>query len=318
MHPELTLVTGAAGFVGRHLCRHLCRHLAGQEYDVRGSVRAGARERRDGIDYMASGEIDETTDWRPLLEGVEAVVHAAGRVHVSRERAPDPRAAFRRVNAAGTARLARQAAEAGVRRFVYLSSIKAREVEQKGVDAPGLDPYQISKYEGELALARAAEGSAMETVVLRPPLVYGPGAAANFALLARAVGAGWPLPLASIRNRRGFIYVGNLCDGIAACLTHENAAGRVFELSDGAPVSTPAFVRAIATALGRPARLVPCPPGLLRLGAAMIGRPATAERLIGDLVSDDRPIREALGWRAPVALADAMAASVAEIEPNRR
>ncbi|RMD64643.1 MAG: NAD-dependent dehydratase, partial [Alphaproteobacteria bacterium] len=136
-----------------------------------------------------------------------------------------------------------------------------------------------------------------------------PGAAANFALLVRAVRAGWPLPLASIRNRRSFLYVGNLASAVAVCLDHPAAAGGVFEPSDGEPISTPDFVRAIAAAVGRPARLLPCPPALLRLGARVLGRAATAERLVGDLISDDAPMRVRLGWHPPVPLAEALAAS---------
>ncbi|MFQ5773405.1 MAG: NAD-dependent epimerase/dehydratase family protein [Kiloniellaceae bacterium] len=300
-------MTGANGFIGRHLCRH----LSAQGFQVRGTVRAGTDGARQPIEYRSSGNIDEHTDWRPLLVGVDAVVHAAARVHVLRESETDPLATFRKVNVAGTQRLARQAADARVRRFVLLSSIKAREAERAAPGAPGLDPYQISKWEAEVALARAARDSGMETVVLRPPLVYGPGAAANFALLVRAVARGLPLPLARVRNRRSFLYVGNLCSAIEACLTHPAAAGGVFEVSDGPPISTPDFVRRIGAALGRPARLLPCPPGLLRLAGRLLGRSATVERLTGDLVADDRELRERLGWRPPTDMAAALAETVA-------
>ena len=300
MHPGLILVTGANGFIGRHLCRH----LADRGFRVRGSVRSGADGVRDGIDYRSSGDIHGETDWALLLDGVTHVVHAAARVHVLNETDRKSLAAFRRVNADGTECLARQALQAGVRRFVLLSTIKA--------DTAGLDPYDISKREGEAALARLADGSVMETVVLRPPLVYGPGAAANFARVVRAVARGWPLPLASVRNQRSFLYVANLCSAVETCLSHPDAAGRLMMLSDGPPLSTPAFLRFIGEALGRPARLLPCPVWLLRLGGRVLRRLYIVERLTGDLVTDDREIREQLGWRPPMdtraALAETLAA----------
>ena len=313
MQPGLILVTGANGFVGRHLCRY----LADRAYRVRGTVRDERPTPHDGIDYRSSGDIGPDTDWRPALEGVDAVVHAAARVHVAGERNPAPLAVYRRVNVAASERLARQAAEAGVRRLVFLSSIKASEVERTGPDVPGRAPYEITKLEAERMLGAVARETGLELVVLRPPLVYGRGATANFALLARAVAKGLPLPLGSIRNRRSFIYVGNLCSAIAACLEHREAAGGVFEPSDGPPLSTPDFVRAIGRALGRPARLLPCPPGLLRLAGRALGRGPAADSLTGDLVANDGPIRARLGWQAPTSMSDALKATFAAPGPGK-
>lgn len=310
MQPRLILVTGAKGFVGRHLCRA----LGERGYKVRGTLRADPPPPAGGIEYMASGDIGPETDWRPCLGGVEAVVHAAARVHVPRGREADPMATYRRVNVAASLRLARQCAEAGVRRFVFLSSIKAGKADR----APDRAPYGISKLEAEGALAALARETGLELVILRPPLVYGPDAAANFALLARAVAKGLPLPLGSIRNRRSFIYVGNLCSAILACLEHPEAPGGVFELSDGPPVSTPDFVRALGRALGRPARLLPCPPPLLRALGRAVGWGPAAESLTRDLVAEDGPIRTRLGWRAPLSMEEALAATFAARSESSR
>lgn len=311
MSARLILVTGARGFVGRRLCRRLLD--AG--YRVRGSVRRGPAESEAGIDYRVSGDIGDMPDWRPLLDGVEAVVHLAARVHLQDGGSGDSGAAYGRVNAAASDRLARQAAEAGVKRLVFLSSIKAKEAAHDSNGAAARqDPYGASKLEAERALSIAARDTGLEVAVLRPPLVYGPGAGANFALLARAVARGIPLPLAGIRNRRSFIHIDNLCGAIALCLDHPQAPGGVFELSDGPPVSTPDFVRALGRGLGKPARLFPCPPRLLLALGAMLGRRQAMESLTGDLVADGRAIGARLGWEAPLNLEAAMKATFAAPE----
>ncbi len=301
MQSPLILVTGARGFVGRHLCRYLVE----LGYRVRGTVRTNPPAPRPGIEYVASGDIDGATDWRPFLIDVEAVIHLAARVHIQGGPNADALEPYRRINVAASEGLARQAAEAGARRLVFLSSIKAREAKPAG------GPYEISKLEAEGSLTRIAGDTGLELVILRPPLVYGPGASANFALLSRAVAKGWPLPLGSIRNRRSFIYAGNLCSAIAACLEHPKAPGGLFEVCDGAPLSTPDFVRAIGQALDRPARLWPCPPSVLRSLGAALGRSVAADSLTGDLVTDDKAIRERLDWHAPTSLADALKATFA-------
>ncbi len=310
MSSRLILVTGARGFVGR--C--LCRTLADAGYRVRGTVRSDPPEPEPSIEYRASGDIGEALDWRPLLEGVDAVVHAAARVHVQGGQGPEALAAFRRTNVTAAENLARQAAEAGIKRLVLLSSIKAAEAERNGPSAARFDPYGSSKLEAERALSKIAAETSLEVVILRPPLVYGPGAAANFALLARAVAKGIPPPLASIRNRRSFIYIDNLCSAIASCLEHDAAPGGVFEVSDGQPCSTPEFVRAIGHALGKPARLLPCPSSVIRAVAQVLGRGPAADSLTGDLVANDHVIRERLGWHAPTTMAKALQATLAAQE----
>ena len=277
------LVTGANGFVGRALCPAL-RQAAW-------SVVAATRRE--------TGEIGPATDWRPLLDGIDAVVHLAARVHVMRGGAAEADT-FERVNHRATARLAEQAAEAGVRRFVFMSTVKVHGDASgrpltAGDPAAPADAYGRSKLAAEAALARHA--GRMAVVVLRPPLVYGAGAKGNFLSLLRAVDRGWPLPLAALDNRRSLIALGNLADAVRAAL---EAPPGVYLPSDGEDVSTPALVRRIAAALGRPARLFPAPAGLLRAVAAAAGRPGAYERLAGSLTVDGR----LAGWRPPVAMAE--------------
>lgn len=290
------LVSGANGFVGAALCQA----LAGRGWAVVPAVR-----RARGLPgEVVVGDIGPGTDWRAALAGCDAVAHLAARVHVMREASREPLAAFREVNTAGTLNLARQAAEAGVRRFVYLSSIK---VLGEGRDAPytladeaaPAEPYALSKWEAEQGLHALGRNTGLEVVVLRPPLIYGPGVKANFLGLLRALARGWPLPLGAVHNRRSLLYRGNLASAIEVCLTHPAAAGRTFLVCDGEDVSTPELIRRLARALGRPARLLPVPPSLLRLGAGLLGRGAQARRLLDSLAVDGGALREALGWTPP-------------------
>lgn len=308
------LVTGAGGFVGRAVVPR----LAAGGHAVRAAARRGGPPPETGRWCEGSvevGDIGPGTDWARALDGVDAVVHLAARVHRVRDAATDPLAEYRRVNAAGTRRLAEAAARAGVRRLVLLSSVKA--VADGPSEAPLDDatppapasPYGVSKLEAEEGLAEVSAATGLEAVVLRPPLVYGPGVGANFLGLLRACARGLPLPLGAVRNRRSLVFVGNLADAVALCLEHPAAAGRRFLLHDGPPVSTPDLVRAVAAALGRPARLLPVPPPLLAAGAALLGRRGAAERLAGSLFLDDRGIRETLGWRPPHAMQDGLRAT---------
>lgn len=294
------LVTGATGFVGRHLVPLLLE----RGYAVRAAVR-----RPDGLPPQAEAavvaNIDASTDWSAALDGVDAVVHLAARVHVMRDAAADPLAAFRAVNRDGTRRLAEAAAAAGVTRFVYVSSIKAvcdesrREPVSDATPPDPHSPYGVSKREAELALAEVAARAGLRTCVLRPPLVYGPGVGGNFRTLLELVRRGVPLPLGAVDNRRSLLFVGNLADAVERCLSHPAAVGRNFLLHDGDPPSTPALIRGIAGALGVPARLIPMPAGALALAARLAGRSAAWDRVGGTLVMDDRGIRDALGWVPP-------------------
>lgn len=302
------LVTGASGFVGRALLVHLV---------VRGwSVTAGVRveppalQRVPGVDYRAADWCQAPQDLKDFMY----VVHAAARVHVMRG---GDEAEFMRVNALGTARLAERAAATGVRRFVLLSSVKVngegiRDHPYRADDAPApQDAYARSKLAAEHALWRACTGSSLEGVVLRLPLVIGPGAGANVARLVGLVERGVPLPFASIANRRSLLSLANLCDFVALALEHPRAAGHVWLLSDGEDFSTPDLVRLIATALGRPARLLPCPVGLLRALGALTGRSAEVARLTGSLQVDSEPARRELGWRPPLEARAGLAMTVA-------
>ncbi len=251
------------------------------------------------------GDIGPASDWRALLDGAEAVVHLAARVHVMRDHAADPEAEFDRVNHQATARLAAQAAEAGVRRFVYMSSVKVHgDVSGhplSAADAPApIDPYGRSKWAAEKALA--AHAARMEVVILRPPLVYGPAVKGNFLGLMRAIDRGRPLPFAAIENRRSLIYRGNLVDAVRASLA---APPGTYLPSDRDDVSTAALIRRIAAALGRPAHLLPVPVWALRGLAAVAGRSDAMDRLCGSLTVDGT----LPGWRPPFTMTDGLAAT---------
>ena len=295
------LVTGANGFVGSALCGH----LAGLGFSVRKALRLPPE--RDATGAVAVGEVGPDTDWSVALQGIDRVVHLAARVHMIRETSHDAPAEYRRVNVDGTRRLAAMAAARGVRRFVLVSSAKVNgELTQRPyteADPPHPeDAYATSKWEAEQALVNIGRETGMECVILRPPLVYGPGVRANFLKLMRAVAAGVPLPFASIDNRRSLVYVGNLVDAIGGCLEHPGAPRRIFLLSDGDDLSTPDLVRRLAKALRVPARLLPMPVALLSLAGALTGKRAAVERLTGSLQIDSSAIRDALGWTPPFAV----------------
>lgn len=294
------LVTGANGFVGRELCRQL-----GQVgVHARASLRTPA-DSASGVETVVTGDLSAHTDWTHALTGVDAVVHLAARVHVMHEGRHDPLAAFRRVNVDGTRQLAQQAVKAGVQRFVYASSIKVNGESTTGTpfradDAPQPgDAYAQSKLEAELALQEIARGTGMEIVIVRPPLVYGPGVKGNFLSMMRVLQRGVPLPLASCANRRSFVGLTNLVDLLVQCVLHPAAANETFLAADGEDLSTPELLRRLARALGRKARLLPFPPTMLRVAASIAGRPGFYERLCGSLLVDASKTRELLGWRPP-------------------
>ncbi|NIU05472.1 MAG: SDR family oxidoreductase [Gammaproteobacteria bacterium] len=301
------LVTGATGFVGRALCRELLR----RGHTVVAAVRREA-ELPDGCETRLVAEIGPDTDWSATLVGIDAVAHLAARVHVMRASAADELAAYRRTNVEGTLRLARAAAQAGVERFVFLSSIKVMgEVSPHGplteADPPRpQDPYAVSKLEAERGLSEVAGRYAMGLVILRPPLVYGPGVKGHFHSLLRLVDRGVPLPLGAIDNRRSLLYLGNLADAIGLCLSHPAAPGKTFLLRDGEDLSTPDLVRRLAAALGRRSFLFSFPPSWLLPMARALGRGGQAERLLGSLCLEDRPIRQELGWPPPFTVQDGL------------
>ncbi len=308
----LALVTGGTGFIGTALLSAL--HAAG--WQVRAIVRTIPENSTLPVDWREVGDIGPDTAWDGLLEEVDCVVHLAARVHVLNEASKEPFAAFRRTNVTGTVRLARACVEAGVRRFIYLSSVGvhgAGSFDQPLSESSPLAPhndYSRSKLEAEQALAEIGRVAPLEIAVLRPPLVYGPGAPGNFARLVQLVRSGWPLPLGGIDNRRSFLYLGNLIDAILLCARHPAAAGQTFLLADGEPVSTPELIRAIARAMGRPARLLAVPAGALEIAGALMGKRAAVARLTGSLWVDSSCIRARLNWTPPYSMEAGMAATV--------
>lgn len=294
------LVTGAAGFVGRALLPKLL--AAG--FRVRAVSRSPVKVGGDAtvIEWQSCSDIEDAT-----LEGCDTLIHLAARVHVMRETEADALAAFRRVNVDLAERLARRAVAAGVGRFVFLSSIKVNGEETRpgcpffADDTPAPeDAYGLSKCEAEQALRRISEETGMEVVVIRPPLVYGPGVKGNFRSMLDWLDRGVPLPLASLDNRRSFVGVDNLCDLIVRCVTHPGAANQTFLVSDDQDLSTPDLLRLAADALGRPARLWPFPPALLEQTAALLGKGGIARRLCGSLQVDIGKTKSLLSWAPPV------------------
>ena len=306
------LVTGATGFVGRALCGELLRHghvVCAALRCVEDSTRMALEE----VETIAVGEVNAATDWRKALAGCEAVVHLAARVHVMREEATDPLAEFRAVNAFGTENLARQAAATGVRRFVCVSTIKVNgdctppdaAFTEADLHLPK-DPYGVSKSEAELALHRVARETGMEIVIVRPPLVYGPGVKGNFLTMLKALRRGIPMPFGAVSNRRSLVYLENLADALVLCATHPAATGETYLVSDGEDISTPELLRKLCEPLGVPLRLLPVPASVLRIGGTILGKSGAFERLLGSLIVDSSKIRLELGWTPPFTLTDGL------------
>jgi nucleoside-diphosphate-sugar epimerase len=293
---KVALVTGANGFVGGHLVDA----LASRGWRVRRALRAAVAP-----DDAAVGDINGQTNWDRALQGVNAIVHLASRVHVMRETASDPLAAFREVNVAGTRRLAEAAIHAGVKRFVFVSSIKVngerttdRPFDENSPAAPR-DAYGQSKLEAEEALRAMRE---LDVVIVRPPVVYGPGVKGNILRLMKLVDRGVPLPLGRVRNRRSMIGVRNLCDFLVKCAGDSRAAGELFLICDDEALSTCELVRRIGSMLNRQARVWPFPVSAMRAAASLVGAGETIARLTESLEVDSRKAREMLGWSAPMSV----------------
>jgi len=295
--PRRILVTGASGFVGRALTAALdssCYQWI-----------AATRHPPPSADsrFVVVGDIGPGTDWRAALQDIDCVVHLAARTHVLDDHSSDPYAAYRHINVLGTTALAQQASTAGVRRLIFLSSIKVngeatagRPYTENDTPQPE-DAYGVSKLEAEEALKRIGTDTGLETVVLRPPLVYGPGVKGNFLRLLRLIERGIPLPLASVNNRRSLVGVANLADAISACIMPPVAAGKTYLVSDGEDISTPQLITRLASAMSVTPHLLSCPPILLHSGAALLGKRAVAARLTGSLQVDSGRIRRELGWQ---------------------
>ena len=302
----MILVTGASGFVGSALVTH----LAQQGFTVRACSRSMARHPNALVQSVSGVDLLTVHDLTALLAGVSTIVHAAARVHVMHETSTDPLADFRLMNVDLTLRLARQAAAAGVKRFVFLSTIKVNgESTPVGqaflaTDRPNpQDAYAISKFEAERGLEKIAAETGLEVVIIRPPLIYGPGVAANFGRLLSWVKNGIPLPLACVTvNRRSFVAIDNLIDFIVVCLKHPKAANQIFLVSDGHDVSTAALLRGMASAMNRKALLLPIPVRWLAGGAKLFGMNEIAQRLLQNLQVDIVKNEVLLGWVPPLSL----------------
>lgn len=309
------LVTGATGFVGRRLCGALLERGDEVVAAIRNESRAECLPR--GVTTVAVGEIGPETVWEPkLLETIDAVAHLAARVHVLRETAENPAAEFQRVNVAGTERLARAAA-GRVKRFVFISSLHAMRslADERLTESSNCLPesdYGRSKLEAERVLSTIAYETGLETTILRPPPVYGPGHAGNLQKLMQAVQHGWPLPLGGVRgNQRSLIYVDNLVDAIVTCLNHPRAGGQTFLLGDAGSVSVADLIRQAGAAFGCRPRLIPIPPAAMRLAGKLTGKSAAVEKLLGSLAIDDGRIRTTLEWEPPVSREEGFAETAA-------
>ena len=314
----MILVTGGTGFVGAALLKQLLK----DGFEARACARSSLSVELSRVQYHHIRSMDASTDWQAALNGVEVVVHCAARVHVMQEDATDPLQSYREVNVKGTLNLANQAAQAGVRRFVFVSSIKVNgEATQAGspftADAlpSPLDPYGVSKLEAELGLRLIEAQTGMEVVIVRPPLVYGPGVKANFANMMRWVARGIPLPLGAIYNARSMVALENLVDLLVTCLKHPAAAGHTLLVSDGEDVSTTELLCRTANAMGNKALLLPVPVFVLELGAAMLGKRAVAQRLCGSLQIDISKTRRLLGWNPPLTLDQGLKKAVEGMKP---
>jgi len=308
----VTLITGANGFIGRNLCVFLKE----KGYFVRGAVRNNVRD-VSGIDeYIQVGDINESTDWQQALVGVDTVIHLAARVHIIKESVVDSLEAFRKVNVWGTERLARMAAQAGVRRFVFISSIGIngevtfeRPFTENDIPCP-VSAYAVSKWEAEQKLWQVSKDTGLEVVILRSPLVYGPGAPGNFGRLIHLIQFGLPIPLGDIKNSRSFIYLGNLVDAIVTCITHPLAAGETFLVSDCADVSTPDLIKMIACAMNKKPVLFSLHPSILKALCKIVGKDEELEKLTGTLLVDSSKIRNLLGWKAPFTMEEGIRETV--------
>ncbi|MFV3333588.1 UDP-glucose 4-epimerase family protein [Pseudomonas sp. NY15437] len=317
------LLTGATGFVGRGV---LARLRQENDVQVRVAQRGRAAPWPEGVEVAQIDGLSVAQSWDEALQGVEVVIHCAARVHVMDEQAADPLAEFRAVNVEATRHLAQQAAAAGVTRFVFVSSIKVNGEETAAgrpftADATPRpqDAYGQSKLEAEQALFAIAAQTGLEVVVVRPPLVYGPGVKANFASLMRALQRRLPLPFGAIDNRRSLVARDNLVDLLLCCARHPAAAGQVFLVSDGEDLSTAQLCRGLSQALGVRPRLLPVPPALLRLLGRLTGRSQQVQRLLGSLQVDISATCRRLDWRPPVRVEQALreTAQASGREPGR-
>ncbi|WP_420550179.1 UDP-glucose 4-epimerase family protein [Litorivicinus lipolyticus] len=302
------LLTGSTGFLGSRLARALC-----SEPDVYLTVAVRRHLESPAAQVLEVEGLDANTDWSTALTNQQRVIHAAARAHVMKDEEADPLAKYRRINVDGTRNLACQAAKAGVKRFIFISSVKVNgEQTSSGLpftaeDTPAPeDAYGISKWEAEQCLKKIAEDSGMEVVIIRPPLVYGPQVKGNFASMIKLVEKGFPLPLGSIQNQRSLVALDNLVDLIITCIDHPAAANQVFLAGDGRDLSTTELLHSVAKAAGKSSRLIPVPCSFLMFAATLIGKQAVAQRLLGSLQVDISKARDLLGWEPPISVEEGL------------
>ncbi|WP_226649040.1 UDP-glucose 4-epimerase family protein [Microbulbifer variabilis] len=310
---ERVLLTGASGFVGRALLPA----LRAKGFDVLPVYR---RAVEGGLQIP---HIDAKTDWSSALDNIDVVIHAAARVHVMHETADNPLAEFRKVNLEGTLQLARQAALSGVKRFIYLSSIKVNGESTTGrgaftaVETPHpADPYAISKKEAEDALLALAKETGLEVVIIRPPLVYGPGVKANFHSMMRWLQKGIPLPLGLVRNRRSLVSIYNLIDLLTICIDHPKAKNQIFLVSDDFDMSITDLLKQLSRALGCRALLVPVPESVLTFTLTLLGKRAVSDRLCGSLQVDIEKTKQLLSWEPPVTIEEGLVKTAEDMKKH--
>jgi UDP-N-acetyl-alpha-D-quinovosamine dehydrogenase len=298
------LVTGASGFIGKPLVNLLIEKGNYVRAVCRSVLRVDAVENKENYEWQRYDLLDENIDYGSLLENIDVVIHLAAQVHVMDGLTKEIQDGYRKINTRGTEILAREAAKRGVKRFIFLSTIKVNgegsdnRMMSAGDTPNPQDPYAVSKYDAEQALRNVGKEIGMEYVILRPPLVYGPGVRANFLRLLKLISRRYPLPFGAIDNLRSLIYVENLADIISVCTDKQAAANKIYMVKD-IDISTPNLIEAIATAFGHRARLIPVPSILLKLVGVITGKKSAIERLTGSLVVDDSPVRNELGWTPP-------------------
>jgi nucleoside-diphosphate-sugar epimerase len=318
------LITGATGFIGSYLLQTLSQ----QKYQITGAVRKDFYPPLSmSINIAKVGEIDDQTDWQEALQGIDTVIHLAARAHIINETIPNPEAEFIRVNTQGTANLVKQSIQVGVKHFIFISSIGAMTTQSDQIltetsPCQPDSPYGRSKLQAEQALINLAKDSAMTWTIIRPTLVYGPSNPGNMERLMKLIKRGLPLPFGAIKNRRSFVFVGNLVDAIITCLEHPNAANQIFLISDNQDVSTPELIRLIAQQIQQPCQLLPIPPNLLKfLGSIGDMTESLTEknlpfntynidRLLGSLYVDSSHIQNTLNWQPPFTLEQGLARTI--------